>query len=59
MCGGLSTELSEKANGFKKGDQVRAKGSVTFSSYPKRDGTPGMGVEIRATEIELVLQLPH
>ena len=51
-------ELSDKANAFKKGDQVRVKGSVTFPSYTKRDGTPGMGVEIRATEIELVLQKP-
>ena len=49
-------ELSEKADGFKKGDQVRVKGSVTFPSFTRRDGTPGMGVEIKAAEIELVLQ---
>ena len=49
-------ELSEKADGFKQGDQVRVKGSVTFPSFTRRDGTPGMGVEIKAAEIELVLQ---
>ena len=44
-------ELSEKANALKKGDEVRVKGSVSFPTFTRKNGAPGVGVEIRVTEL--------
>ena len=48
-------DLTEEVNGkFSKGDLVRAKGSITFRTWHRDDGTAVEEVELRVTSIEKV-----
>ena len=48
-------DLAEEVNGkFAKGDLVRTKGSVTFRTWHRDDGTAVEEIELRVTSIEKV-----